>query len=422
MRRLDLLILLVLAWSPLTAQMKYFVSTNAMVYHYGDSIHVTVGATNIGKVTDTLWLSDCDVAYSIDRYSMFGHYGHGPCPLTQAPNVFSPGDSLEWTYVPPFPVTKDSLAVGKHSVVGEIGGVLSDTLWITVSSLSAVDSILNFYPLHSGDYWQYKSLAENYYSGQPSLVRYYSVIVSGDTLLANGKRYFAIECSDTSRTYHPQFQRVDSTTFQVFAYDTSNGGREYQIDSLRAPYDSTFSGCRRSILLSTTVDTTGSAKYFGYNLTFRKYDSWTGSGPYILYTLAETLGLAYIQVGFDSAYDYYFYSDTLIYARIDGKEFGTFVTVVSQTPSIAKTFGLAQNYPNPFNPATTISYQLAVSSHVTLKVYDVLGREVAALVDENKTAGSYQAKFDGSRFASGVYFYRLEAGSYSATRRFVLMK
>jgi hypothetical protein len=90
-----------------------------------------------------------------------------------------------------------------------------------------------------------------------------------------------------------------------------------------------------------------------------------------------------------------------------------------QTP---ERFALLQNYPNPFNPSTVISYQLAVSSDVTLKVYDILGREVATLVDENKSPGSYQAKFDGSRFASGVYFYRLEAGSFSAVKKFVLMK
>jgi len=89
MKRICLFTLLALTWSPLTAQMKYFVSTDKMVYYYGDSIHVTVGAKNIGKAPDTLWLSDCDVAYFIDSF----HYSatlERPCPLTQAPNVVSP--------------------------------------------------------------------------------------------------------------------------------------------------------------------------------------------------------------------------------------------------------------------------------------------------------------------------------------------
>lgn len=85
-------------------------------------------------------------------------------------------------------------------------------------------------------------------------------------------------------------------------------------------------------------------------------------------------------------------------------------------------FFLSQNYPNPFNPTTTINYQLPMSSHVTLKIYDVLGREIATLVNEKQNAGSYAMKFDGSRLASGLYFYRLEAGTFIETRKLILLK
>jgi hypothetical protein len=70
-------------------------------------------------------------------------------------------------------------------------------------------------------------------------------------------------------------------------------------------------------------------------------------------------------------------------------------------------FLLRQNYPNPFNPSTKINYQLPEASHVTLRIYDIMGREVAVLVDGNKGAGYYTAVFDGARLASGVYFTRL---------------
>ena len=89
---------------------------------------------------------------------------------------------------------------------------------------------------------------------------------------------------------------------------------------------------------------------------------------------------------------------------------------------VPSQFALEQNYPNPFNPTTVIDYQLPVNSFVTLKVYDVLGREVATLVDGQKSAGYYQTTFDGSRFASGVYFYRIQAGTFTVVKKFVLMK
>ena len=85
-------------------------------------------------------------------------------------------------------------------------------------------------------------------------------------------------------------------------------------------------------------------------------------------------------------------------------------------------FNLSQNYPNPFNPTTTISYQISQRGLVTLKVYDVLGREVATIVNEEKISGSYEIKFDGSDLSSGVYFYKLQAGSFVQTRKMIYLK
>lgn len=90
--------------------------------------------------------------------------------------------------------------------------------------------------------------------------------------------------------------------------------------------------------------------------------------------------------------------------------------------SVPTKFSLLQNYPNPFNPTTTISYQLAAVSHVTLKVYNVLGQEVATLVNETKGPGEYNVRFDGSKLPSGVYFCRVSAGSFSAVKKLVLLK
>ncbi|MFN0156823.1 MAG: T9SS type A sorting domain-containing protein [Bacteroidota bacterium] len=87
-----------------------------------------------------------------------------------------------------------------------------------------------------------------------------------------------------------------------------------------------------------------------------------------------------------------------------------------------RSFALVQNYPNPFNPKTVINYQQATSNWVTLKVFDMLGREVAVLVDEVKGPGEHSVSFDGSSLASGVYLYRLSAGGSVATKKLVLLR
>jgi hypothetical protein len=93
-----------------------------------------------------------------------------------------------------------------------------------------------------------------------------------------------------------------------------------------------------------------------------------------------------------------------------------------QMASIPDAFVLDQNYPNPFNPSTVISYQLPVSSNVTLNVYDILGNEVATLVNEYKPAGKYDIEFSATGFTSGIYFYELKAGGYASTKKMLLIK
>ena len=99
------------------------------------------------------------------------------------------------------------------------------------------------------------------------------------------------------------------------------------------------------------------------------------------------------------------------------------VSVEEETP-LPREFALEQNYPNPFNPSTKISWQSPIGSWQTLKVYDVLGNEVATLVDEEKPAGTYNVEFtiDNLQLSSGVYFYQLKAGSFVETKKMILIK
>jgi len=85
-------------------------------------------------------------------------------------------------------------------------------------------------------------------------------------------------------------------------------------------------------------------------------------------------------------------------------------------------YSLSQNFPNPFNPITKISFKCQVSSYVSLKVFDALGKEVATLVNQKQNAGRYEVEFDGSNFSSGIYFYTLKAGEFTDTKRMLLIK
>jgi len=138
--------------------------------------------------------------------------------------------------------------------------------------------------------------------------------------------------------------------------------------------------------------------------------------------------------GNSSIVNNYSYSDKItnyayansIYYRIkqvdtDGnfKIYSTIEVNLNETPS---GFSLFQNYPNPFNPSTIIKYSIPVNQHVTLIVYDILGREIEKLVNEEKTAGEYEVKFNGQNLASGVYIYKLTSGSFIQVKKMQLIK
>ncbi len=101
---------------------------------------------------------------------------------------------------------------------------------------------------------------------------------------------------------------------------------------------------------------------------------------------------------------------------------GDWVTAVNDKPNTVISYKLEQNYPNPFNPTTQISYTLEKSGNVTLKVYDILGRVVANLVNSNQIAGTHTINFNASNLASGIYFYKLETGSFQSVKKMMLLK
>lgn len=104
------------------------------------------------------------------------------------------------------------------------------------------------------------------------------------------------------------------------------------------------------------------------------------------------------------------------------RSFSVSITNIGEELQIPSEFSLLQNYPNPFNPVTRINYSIAENSYVTLKVYDLLGREMAELVNSEKEAGVYSISFDASQLSSGIYFYILKAGTFIETKKMTLLR
>lgn len=278
---------------------------------------------------------------------------------------------------------------------------------------------VRFYPLSVGDRWQYHSLYHYHSTHQYS---YYTVEAVGDTLPANGKRYVILHSSNNNPMI-PRYQRVDSLTAQVFKYDTSNGGAEKLIDSLAASERAWFMSYRAKYSIELFLNKIDSVTKFGEKRERRWHTSFMGDSPGYYYKLTEQFGITefFNAISLDDQIVIEYTFDTLIYAKIDGKEYGTLLSV-AENEILPQTFSLSQNYPNPFNPSTRIDYELPRSAAVTLSIYDMLGREVSTLVDQQKEAGRYSVTWDASAFTAGVYFARMQTGQYTATKKIVLLK
>jgi len=98
------------------------------------------------------------------------------------------------------------------------------------------------------------------------------------------------------------------------------------------------------------------------------------------------------------------------------------VVIQNISTEIPSAYSLGQNYPNPFNPMTNVKFQIAKFGIVVLKVFDILGKEVATLVNESLQPGTYETTFDAGNLASGIYFYRLQTNSFLETKRMIIVK
>jgi len=258
-----------------------------------------------------------------------------------------------------------------------------------------------------GNYWEYID-SEQYV--------HKSITVVGDTIMPNGNNYFHLQIEDIDYgDKYNSFRRIEDGLYvyiwtgmrEYKFYDFSkNVSESWRIDSIYnrrvVKKDSVWSQLfQKNLLRMEFEDLYVNAN----NDTFYIERSWQqiykGVGDAVL---GE--GGGYIE---------------LIGAIINGQRFGT-ITSVEIDNSIPSLFILYQNYPNPFNPSTSIQYAIGSKQYASLKVYDLLGNEVATLVSEVKPAGIYEVEWDANLFPSGVYFYQLRTGNFVKTKKMILLR
>ena len=309
----------------------------------------------------------------------------------------------------------------------------------TISSIAQtqeeIDEALEYYPLEVGNSWQYRLIIYNDWH-ETSDTLFYKVEVVGDSIFSNDHSYKILEVDKGEGGHEPYsvnhfgilgnkstlnhyFERLDQETANVFRLYENNDGsfRDVLIDSL----------------LSQVGDYSMAARWGGYNIpeistyhiykieteilnmsTFFREFEYLDVHP-TTYGLAKGLGFTgYAADGWWSV---------LVYARINGVEYGEFVEVnVPIDTEHPRSPTLLPNYPNPFNPSTTITFELPEASDVRLSVYGITGQMVGVLVNGHRSAGRHTVQFHAEGLSSGMYLYRLQTGDVVQTRKMLLVK
>ncbi len=281
----------------------------------------------------------------------------------------------------------------------------------------------DFFPLHVGDLWQYV-----YYDHDNDTLKYFENKIIKDTLV-NNLLFFKMK-----KDYYLYYYRTDNEgVLRVLdTYDCDSDGitdEEFLGDSLDVPYQTMY------------------YSYFDIVHIVRDTMWYVIDNDTLFTRMVFTMGgeLFYTdKIGLTMMWPEQNEPIYLTGAIINGITYGTLVGVEDEQNGIKPAkFELEQNYPNPFNPTTNITYVIAGGAkqsqqllenneiassqaprndNIRLTVYDALGRKVATLVNKKQAPGNYTVQFDASKLSSGIYFYTLRAGEFTATKKMILMK
>lgn len=275
--------------------------------------------------------------------------------------------------------------------------------------LRSLNSGISFYPLQVGNRWWYKKSIK--WMSENKDAYFLKEIISKE-ILNNGFEYFKIKETGTGydRIY---FERIDSTTGMLYRNENEF---DAEIVNLNMKYGETlklntgsvikYSSTRRVLFQKKVYDTKN------YELLCCEYGG---------FSLIKNIGVLYQSQNIVDTPEEY---DTLIGGVINGVVFGdtTKVGIYEQPIYFPANLSLKQNYPNPFNPNTKIRFSIPENGMVTLKVFDILGREVETLINKEQIAGNYEVEFNGTNYTSGLYFYQLQYNNSILVRKMLILK
>ncbi|MCB0743047.1 MAG: T9SS type A sorting domain-containing protein, partial [Ignavibacteriae bacterium] len=297
-------------------------------------------------------------------------------------------------------------------------------IWeITSTSLTPIKQVipeesLSYYPLHVGDYWEYQVTmrGEGPYEND-EWIGYKRVI--GDSVLSNNKKYFIVQSNRVSTqnndAIYTQLIRLDSSKGNVYQYDYN--GQDILIDSLFMEVNDSV-GYECKVLSNIYYK-----DVFGKNVKTRFYEHTcsTLDNMQLNYELSQGFGEIHRNYSYAPVTNIDF-QYSLVYTKINGIEYGIKTAVENNPKTLPAHFSLSQNYPNPFNPTTTIEYSVPSSEFVSLKFYDVLGREVATLINQSQKPGIYKTVWNATNFASGIYYYSLKTNNKILSKKMLHLK
>ena len=255
-----------------------------------------------------------------------------------------------------------------------------------------------YLPLEIGNRWDYH--IDYYWQGGSHTEDTLSIEII-DTIDLRGSKYIAFS---SNVPWYPlsKYFREENGNIYFYNEEDSSDCLAYQFN---IPADSSYLSCWGNLIYVFAIDTTF---LWGFNDIQQFQDHMNFSEHFGVYTYSG---------GFFPEFYYNLYG-----CIISGTTYGNLLVSVDKENKFLYHFKLDQNYPNPFNPVTNISFSIPVGSAVSLKIFDVLGREISTLVNEELFQGEYKYSFDASNCVSGVYFYTLKANNYVSTKKLLLIK